>query len=135
METCLLSTMCLRFLTLLQPGYTVPCAVTWCSWGSFTRPAPLVPRHMPPPVSAAADPHRPPPPQQVAQLGVPYVLMHMRGDPTTMQAPSNLNYDCVWRDVGHALQARADEAMACGIAAWNLVLDPGAGTDVRVTCS
>lgn len=62
---------------------------------------------------------------------MPYVLMHMRGDPTTMQAPSNLQYDCVWRDVGHALQARADEAMACGIAAWNLVLDPGAGTDAN----
>lgn len=31
----------------------------------------------------------------VAQLGVPYVLMHMRGTPATMQQPQHLQYDDV----------------------------------------
>jgi hypothetical protein len=32
------------------------------------------------------------PPRQVAELGVPYVLTHMRGDPTTMQRPEHTSY-------------------------------------------
>lgn len=62
---------------------------------------------------------------QVARLGVPYVLMHMRGDPTTMQSPANTTYEDVCVDVGRELQAAADKAMAAGIEPWSLILDPG----------
>ena len=63
--------------------------------------------------------------KQVAELNVPYVLMHMRGDATTMQSKQNLNYTCVWRDVGQELQHAAERAMAAGVPAWNIILDPG----------
>ena len=37
----------------------------------------------------------------MSELGVPYVLMHMRGDPTTMQQPQHVSYPGgVWREVG-----------------------------------
>ena len=62
---------------------------------------------------------------QVASLGVPYVLMHMRGDPTTMQQPHHTTYNDTCADVGRELQAAADRAIAAGIEPWSLVLDPG----------
>lgn len=62
---------------------------------------------------------------QVASLGVPYVLMHMRGDPTTMQQRRHTHYTNVAADVGQELQAAADRAMAAGIEPWSLILDPG----------
>eukprot|EP00775_Hariotina_reticulata_P012958 gene12958-13087_t len=62
-----------------------------------------------------------------ARLGVPYVLMHMRGELNTMTQPANTKYDCVWREVGQALKQRAQLAVAAGILPWNLVLDPGLG--------
>lgn len=37
---------------------------------------------------------------------VPYILMHMRGDPTTMQSSENTTYDDVCADVGDALQSQ-----------------------------
>lgn len=63
----------------------------------------------------------------VAELGVPYVLMHMRGggDLAVMQHPANTRYGCVWSEVGGELQAAADRAMLAGIPAWNIILDPG----------
>lgn len=64
---------------------------------------------------------------QVASLGVPYVLMHMRGDLSTMQQSQNVHYNCTWRDVGTELQTLADRAVSAGIASWNIVLDPGIG--------
>ncbi|KAL6758375.1 Dihydropteroate synthase-like protein [Haematococcus lacustris] len=64
---------------------------------------------------------------QVAELGVPLVLMHMRGDPGSMQQPQHTSYGCVWREVAQELQAAADRAMAAGIPAWNIILDPGVG--------
>eukprot|EP00955_Chlamydomonas_euryale_P028261 297846-Chlamydomonas_euryale.AAC.6 len=63
----------------------------------------------------------------VSRLGVPYILMHMRGDPKTMQQQHHTSYDCVWTDVAQELQAAADKAMAAGIPAWNIILDPGIG--------
>lgn len=58
-------------------------------------------------------------------LGVPVVLMHMQGEPRTMQqAP---RYDDVLREVGDFLLARARECEAAGIAAARIVLDPGFG--------
>ena len=62
---------------------------------------------------------------QVAELGVPYILMHMRGDPATMQSRENTSYEDVCTDVGRELQAAADAAMRSGIEPWRLILDPG----------
>lgn len=62
---------------------------------------------------------------QVAALGVPYVLMHMRGDPATMSSPPHTHYDCVWREVGQELQAGVDAAVQAGVPAWSILCDPG----------
>lgn len=63
---------------------------------------------------------------QVAELNVPYVLMHMRGDPTTMQSLTDYTDTCL--QVGQELQAQAEAAMAAGIEPWRIILDPGAAT-------
>jgi dihydropteroate synthase len=53
------------------------------------------------------------------------VVMHMRGEPATMQdAP---RYDDVAREVRDALAARLAAATAAGIGADHVVLDPGIG--------
>ncbi|TVQ20802.1 MAG: dihydropteroate synthase [Leptolyngbya sp. DLM2.Bin15] len=61
----------------------------------------------------------------VAQLGVPIVLMHLRGTPQTMQQLTD--YDDVVGDIIHVLQARAHAAIAAGITPGNIILDPGIG--------
>lgn len=63
----------------------------------------------------------------VAKLGVPYVLMHLRGDLGSMTSPASTSYGCVWAEVGAALRARAALAVAAGVLPWNLLLDPGLG--------
>ncbi|KAG2446165.1 hypothetical protein HXX76_000760 [Chlamydomonas incerta] len=64
----------------------------------------------------------------VAELGVPYVLMHMRGDPGTMSRPEHTSYGGpVWRGVGGELMAGAAAAEAAGVPAWSIILDPGIG--------
>ena len=64
--------------------------------------------------------------RQVAELGAPYVLMHMRGEPATMQARENTAYADVCAEVGAELQATAARAVAAGVEPWRIVLDPGA---------
>jgi dihydropteroate synthase len=61
----------------------------------------------------------------VARLGVPVVLMHARGDPTTMQRDPR--YDDVTLDVFDYLASRVGVALAAGIARDRLVVDPGIG--------
>jgi 2-amino-4-hydroxy-6-hydroxymethyldihydropteridine diphosphokinase/dihydropteroate synthase len=63
----------------------------------------------------------------VADAGVSYVLMHMRGTPQTMQSASNVAYDDVCRDVAQSLQALCDQAVRAGIESWRIILDPGIG--------
>jgi dihydropteroate synthase len=41
--------------------------------------------------------------------------------------PQHTTYNCVWREVGQALQQRAALAVEAGVLPWNLVLDPGLG--------
>ncbi|MDI1282612.1 dihydropteroate synthase [Brevundimonas sp.] len=60
-----------------------------------------------------------------ADLGCDLVLMHMRGEPRTMQADPR--YDDVAAEVTHWLLARADAAMAAGVARERIRLDPGIG--------
>ncbi|XP_078440969.1 folate synthesis bifunctional protein, mitochondrial-like isoform X2 [Wolffia australiana] len=63
----------------------------------------------------------------VAGLDVPYVAMHMRGDPSTMQEGENIRYDDVCREVASELGQRISKAEISGIPAWNLIIDPGIG--------
>ncbi|WP_343868137.1 dihydropteroate synthase [Caenispirillum bisanense] len=61
----------------------------------------------------------------VARLRVPVVLMHIRGEPQTMQ--QNPVYDVAPLDVFDWLGARAAAALAAGVAAADICLDPGIG--------
>jgi dihydropteroate synthase len=60
-----------------------------------------------------------------AELGCAMVLMHMRGEPSTMQAAPR--YDEVVSEVADFLAARAEAAMAAGVAREKIWLDPGIG--------
>ncbi len=60
-----------------------------------------------------------------ASLGVPVCLMHMQGEPRTMQ--KNPKYSDVVNDVSDFLSSRVAECVAAGIARKNLILDPGFG--------
>ena len=60
-----------------------------------------------------------------AELGCDVVLMHMRGEPRTMQ--DGPHYDDVVAEVAGWLAARAAAAMAAGVAPERIWLDPGIG--------
>ena len=60
-----------------------------------------------------------------AELGCDIVLMHMQGEPGTMQAEPH--YDDVVAEVAAFLAERAEAAMAAGVARERLWLDPGVG--------
>lgn len=63
--------------------------------------------------------------QAAAELGVPVVLMHMQGEPRSMQqAP---DYDDVVGEVHRFLAERLFAAEMAGIAKRNLLVDPGFG--------
>jgi dihydropteroate synthase len=59
----------------------------------------------------------------VAQLNVPYVVMHMKGTPETMQREAN--YDDVTREVLDFFIRKKDECNKAGI--HDIILDPGFG--------
>lgn len=61
----------------------------------------------------------------VSQLGVPIIIMHMRGTPETMQ--SMTKYDNVVLDVTNALLLQCNVAEKNGIHRWNHIIDPGIG--------
>ena len=63
--------------------------------------------------------------QDVAAAGVPWVLMHWRGHSRDMQALAR--YGDVVRDVAAELTRQVDAALAAGVDADNIVLDPGLG--------
>jgi len=60
-----------------------------------------------------------------AETGAPLILMHMLGKPKTMQA--NPTYGDVVGEVRDFLGERMDAACACGVAATQLIVDPGFG--------
>jgi dihydropteroate synthase len=64
-------------------------------------------------------------PEVAAELGCEVVLMHMLGEPGTMQ--DNPRYDDVVAEVEAFLLARALTAMAAGIEREKIWLDPGIG--------
>lgn len=64
-------------------------------------------------------------PTTAADLGCEVVLMHMKGEPRTMQ--DDPRYDDVVGEVVAHLAARAEAAMAAGVARDKIWLDPGIG--------
>jgi dihydropteroate synthase len=69
--------------------------------------------------------HAPESLELAAQLGCEVVLMHMQGEPRTMQAEPR--YDDVAAEVAAFLAARAEAAIAAGVAREKIWLDPGVG--------
>jgi len=64
-------------------------------------------------------------PATAAALGCGVVLMHMQGEPATMQ--DNPRYDDVVAEVTEFLRRRAEAAIAAGVARSEIWLDPGIG--------
>lgn len=69
--------------------------------------------------------HSPNSPAVAAELGCAVCLMHMKGEPRTMQADPR--YDDVVGEVVAWLTARAEAAMAAGVRREAIWLDPGIG--------
>lgn len=69
--------------------------------------------------------------QLVADSGAGIVVMHMQGDPTTMQ--DNPTYDSVVTDVRQFLDAQATQCRESGIPAEAIVTDPGFGFGKNVS--
>ena len=65
-----------------------------------------------------------------AELGVPVCLMHMQGEPRTMQ--DNPHYADVVREVRDFLVERAQACEAAGIPHEDILLDPGFGFGKRL---
>jgi dihydropteroate synthase len=61
----------------------------------------------------------------VAEARCPVVLMHMLGEPKTMQ--QNPRYADVVREVRDFLAGRAEHAVAAGVEPESIILDPGIG--------
>jgi len=60
-----------------------------------------------------------------AELDVPVCVMHMQGEPRTMQ--ESPCYDDVLEDVKSFLQERINECVTAGIRQENIIIDPGFG--------
>lgn len=60
-----------------------------------------------------------------ADLDIPVVIMHMRGEPTTMNQLDQ--YTDVTLDVIAELQQRVNEALNAGVKKNNIIIDPGFG--------
>ncbi|RLJ61187.1 dihydropteroate synthase [Lacinutrix venerupis] len=61
--------------------------------------------------------------ETVANLNVPYIMMHMRGTPKTMQQQTN--YNDILKDILFYFSERITKARALGIK--DIILDPGFG--------
>jgi dihydropteroate synthase len=63
--------------------------------------------------------------QTAAELDIPVIIMHMRGEPTTMNQLDQ--YQDVTLDVIKELQQRVDQAIQAGVKSENIMIDPGFG--------
>ncbi len=63
--------------------------------------------------------------EMVAKLNVPVILMHMRGEPNTMNDLAH--YEDIISEIKAELQARIDIALSAGIKAENIIIDAGFG--------
>jgi dihydropteroate synthase len=57
--------------------------------------------------------------------GVPYIMMHLRGTPTTMTQMTD--YDDVVADILCYFETQIDRAVTCGIDRSQIIIDPGIG--------
>lgn len=63
--------------------------------------------------------------ETAASLDIPVIIMHMRGEPTTM---NNLDqYNDVTLDVISELKERVNDALNAGVRSENIMIDPGFG--------
>jgi dihydropteroate synthase len=69
--------------------------------------------------------HDPAMPSLAAKRGVPVILMHMRGEPRTMQ--EDIHFDDVVGEVARELTQWRDDAIAAGVEASKMFIDPGIG--------
>lgn len=60
-----------------------------------------------------------------AKLGVPIILMHIRGTPQTMQELTD--YQDLIGEIYQFLESRVEAAIAAGINKFNIIIDPGIG--------
>ena len=65
-------------------------------------------------------------PAVAAKYGVPYIAMHMKGDPKTMQLLTDYRRDITAEVVAY-FEAKTAQLLAVGIRRENIVLDPGFG--------
>ncbi len=65
-------------------------------------------------------------PAVAAKCGVPYIAMHMKGDPKTMQSLTDYKRDITAEVVAY-FEAKAAQLLSAGIRRENIVLDPGFG--------
>ena len=63
--------------------------------------------------------------ETAARLNIPVIIMHMRGEPTTMNQLDQ--YDDVTHDVIGEIQQRVDDALSAGVKEENILIDPGFG--------
>lgn len=64
----------------------------------------------------------------VSELGVPYVMMHSRGDSSTMTSHESQTYDQgVVNGVKRELGVSVGKALEQGMRGWDIILDPGIG--------
>lgn len=63
--------------------------------------------------------------ETASELNIPIIIMHMRGEPTTMNHLDQ--YDDVTDDVMREIQQRVDDALSAGVSAENILIDPGFG--------
>lgn len=61
-----------------------------------------------------------------ARCGVPYIAMHMKGDPRTMQSQTDYRRD-ITTEVVDYFRRRTGAMLAAGIRRENIILDPGFG--------
>lgn len=65
-------------------------------------------------------------PAVAAEYGVPYIAMHMKGDPKTMQSLTEYRRDITAEVVAY-FEAKVAQLTTAGIRRENLILDPGFG--------
>ena len=63
--------------------------------------------------------------RRVAELGAPYIAMHMRGTPKTMQ--SMAVYSDLVGDVRRELHECVTDIVEAGVPLWDIIVDPGIG--------
>lgn len=66
----------------------------------------------------------------IAQQDVPVIIMHMRGNPKTMQ--NNPVYKDTILEITHELEELIQHALSCGISPERIIIDPGIGFGKRL---